>query len=68
MALLDPLLKNRETLFWTLHIGGWTAYALSQYLGTLLYDDKYEHMKGYLTVIVIAAISGFLLALELRYV
>ncbi len=66
MALLDPLLKNRKVLFWTLHIGGWTAYALSQYLGTLLYDDKYEHMKGYLTVIVIAAISGFLLSLELR--
>jgi len=68
MALLDPLLKNRSTLFWTLHIGGWAAYALSQYLGTLLYDAKYEHMKGYLTVILIATVSGFLLSLELRYI
>jgi signal transduction histidine kinase len=68
MASLDPLLKNRTALFWTLHIGGWLAYALSQYLGTLLYDTKYEHMQGYATVIVIAAISGFLLSLELRYI
>jgi two-component system LytT family sensor kinase len=68
MAFLDPLLKNRNTLFWTLHVSGWLAYALSQYLGTLLYDEKYQHMKGYLTVIVIATIVGFLLSLELRYV
>ena len=44
---LDPLLKNRAALFWTLHVGGWLAYALSQYLGTLLYDNKYEQMTGY---------------------
>ena len=68
MASLDPLLKNRNVLFWTLHIGGWLAYTLSQYLGTLLYDTKYEHMHGYTTVIVIAAVSGFLLSLELRYI
>jgi two-component system, LytTR family, sensor kinase len=68
MATLDPLLKNRVALFWTLHVGGWLAYALSQYLGTLIYDTKYEHMAGYTTVIGIATISGFLLSLELRYI
>jgi len=68
MASLDPLLKNRTALFWTLHVGGWLAYALSQYLGTLLYDAKYEHMRGYVMVIMIAAVSGFLLSLELRYI
>ena len=46
MVGLDPLLKNRTALFWTLQVGGWLAYALSQYLGTLLYDAKYEHMTG----------------------
>jgi two-component system LytT family sensor kinase len=66
MASLDPLLKNRVALFWTLQFGGWLAYALSQYLGTLLYDSKYEHMSGYLSVILIAAVSGFLLSLQLR--
>jgi two-component system LytT family sensor kinase len=68
MVSLDPLLKNRNALFWTLHVGGWTAYAVSQYLGTLLYDTKYEHMQGYMTVIMIAAVTGFLLSLELRYI
>jgi two-component system, LytTR family, sensor kinase len=68
MAGLDRLLKNHSSLFWTLHIGGWLAYALSQYLGTLIYDEKYEQMHGYLTVIAIATVSGFLLSLELRYI
>jgi len=68
MASLDPLLKNRITPFWTLQVGGWLAYALSQYLGTLIYDTKYEHMAGYTTVIGIATVSGFLLSLELRYI
>jgi two-component system LytT family sensor kinase len=62
------LLKNREALFWTLHIGGWLAYAISQYLGTLLYEHKYERMEGYGKVIAIAAVSGYQLSLELRYV
>jgi two-component system LytT family sensor kinase len=68
MPGFNPLLKNRAALFWTLHIGGWLAYAVSQYVGSLLYDTKYEHMSGYLTVILIAAASGFLLSLELRYI
>jgi signal transduction histidine kinase len=68
MTRLESLLKNRVALFWTLQCGGWLAYALSQYLGTLLYDAKYEHMTGYMTVIAIAAVSGFLLSLELRYI
>jgi two-component system LytT family sensor kinase len=64
----DKLLKNRASLFWVLHVGGWLGYAVAQYLGTLLYENKYEHMKGYTTVIVVAAVSGFLLSLELRYI
>jgi len=65
---VDSLLKNRNALFWTLHIGGWLAYGVSQYLGTLIYDYKKEHSSGYLTVIAIAAVGGFLLSLELRYI
>jgi signal transduction histidine kinase len=65
---LDPLLKNRSALFWTLHVGGWLGYLVSQYLGTLLYEHKSENLAGYLAVIVIAAVSGFLLSLELRYI
>jgi two-component system LytT family sensor kinase len=65
---LDPLLKNRAALFWSLHVGGWLAYALSQAAGTLLYDSKYEHMTGYFQVIAVATTSGFLLSLQLRYI
>jgi len=65
---LDLLLKNRSALFWTLQVGGWLGYLVSQYLGTLLYEHKSENLAGYLTVIVIAAASGFLLSLELRYI
>ena len=65
---LDSLLKNRTTLFWVLHVGGWLAYGAAQYLGTLLYENKYEHMTGYGKVILVAAVSGFLLSLELRYI
>jgi signal transduction histidine kinase len=65
---LNPLLKSRSALFWTLHVSGWLGYAIAQYLGTLLYENKYEHMTGYGKVIVIAAIGGFLLSLELRYI
>jgi two-component system, LytTR family, sensor kinase len=65
---LDRLVKNRNALFWALQISGWLGYAITQYLGTLLYENKYEHMHGYSAVIVVAAVSGFLLSLELRYI
>jgi hypothetical protein len=68
MFSLDLLLKNRIALFWTLHVGGWLAYFVSQYLGTVLYEAKYEKMVGYAAVIGTAAISGFLLSLQLRYI
>lgn len=67
---LDRLLKNRARLFWVLHIGGWLGYAVSQYLGTLLYEFKSEDetLTGYVIIIAIATVSGFLLSLELRYI
>jgi LytS/YehU family sensor histidine kinase len=64
MAGFDPLRHNRNSLFWTLHIGGWLGYALSQYLGALVY----EKVSGYFVVIAIAAVGGFLFSLELRYI
>lgn len=64
MSSLTYLRKNRDLLFWSLHAMGWSAYAISQYLGALLY----EKMPGYTNVIVIAALSGFLLSAPLRYI
>jgi LytS/YehU family sensor histidine kinase len=64
MTGLDPLRYNRTTLFWVLHTGGWLGYAITQYLGAYIY----EKMTGYFLVIALAAVSGFLMSLELRYI
>jgi two-component system, LytTR family, sensor kinase len=62
MTLLQ-LNKNRDLTFWSLHALCWSAYAISQYLGALLYGKAVAYNK----VILIAAISGFLLSAWLRY-
>jgi len=67
MAGFDPLRKNRNALFWTLQTGGWLAYVATQYLGSWFYG-KTEEMPNYGYVIAIAAVSGFLITLELRLI
>src|SRR6186997_561824 len=64
MAGFDPLRYNRNSLFWTLHVGGWLGFALTQYFGAFIY----ERVPGYFLIISIATISGFLFTLELRYI
>jgi two-component system LytT family sensor kinase len=64
MAGFDPLRHNRNQLFWTLQIGGWLGYAVTQYLGAFIY----EKVTGYFLIIALAAVSGFLITLELRYI
>jgi two-component system, LytTR family, sensor kinase len=64
MTGFDPLRHNRTSLFWTLHIGGWLGYALTQYVGAFIY----EKVGNYLLIVALAAVSGFLLSLELRYI
>lgn len=60
---LDDLRRNRNLLFWGLHTLGWSAYCITQYLGALLYEKP----TGYLWVVAIAALGGFLLSAPLRY-
>src|SRR6202008_4568762 len=59
---LDILRGNRNLLFWGLQALGWTAYGLAQYVGSAVYDKE----PGYIQVIVIAAVAGFLLSSPLR--
>lgn len=63
MLTLDQLRSNRNALFWILHAGGWSAYAITQHFGALLYEKP----AGIHIVILIAAASGFLLSLPMRY-
>jgi two-component system, LytTR family, sensor kinase len=61
---LDKLRKNRDAMFFTLHVAGWMAYAIPQYFGALLYEKP----TSYLQVIAIATGAGFVLSLPLRYI
>jgi two-component system, LytTR family, sensor kinase len=60
---LMQLKENRNLTFWTLHAMGWSAYAMSQYLGALLYGKGI----GYQKVILVATLSGFVVSSWLRY-
>jgi hypothetical protein len=55
--------KNRNLTFWSLHALGWSAYAMVQYAGALLYGKAIAYGK----VIVIATVTGFVLSAWLRY-
>ena len=62
MLTLDQLRSNRNVLFWTLHGAGWSAYAVTQFFGALLYEKP----GSYGAVIAVAAVSGFLLSMPMR--
>ena len=66
MLTLDNLRTNRNVLFWSLHTAGWTAYAVSQYFGALLYE--YEKPASYGELFLIAAVAGFVLSMPMRYI
>jgi LytS/YehU family sensor histidine kinase len=61
---LDTLRSSRNVLFWTLHVAGWAAYAITQYFGALLYEKP----LSYLEVIAITTLSGFVLTMPMRYI
>jgi len=51
-------------MFWSLHAIGWSAYGISHYLGTLLYDKA---PTNYHKVIIAASVAGFVISAPLRY-
>jgi hypothetical protein len=56
--------RNRNLIFWSLHTLGWSGYAISHYLGALLYSKPADYTK----VILFAAITGLIVSSPLRYV
>ena len=60
---LDRLRGNRNLLFWGLHTIGWSAYGFAQFVGSAVYGKE----SGYVQVIAIAAVTGFLLSAPLRW-
>ncbi|WP_161965831.1 sensor histidine kinase [Steroidobacter cummioxidans] len=61
---LAQLKQNRNALFWSLHVLGWSAYGVSQYVGALLYGKP----VAYVQYIAVAAASGCILTMPLRYI
>lgn len=64
MIKWQKLFDNSERLFWTLHTGGWTGFAIIYYIGSFLHDMR----SIWLFVILLNAYSGWLLTIPLRYV
>jgi hypothetical protein len=62
MPTLAQLRSNRNLLFWTLHAAGWSAYAVTQFFGALLYEKP----ESYGTVLAIAVVAGFVLSMPMR--
>ena len=61
---LTQLKRNRNLLFWSLHMLGWSAYGISQYLGAMLYGKP----VAYVEYIAVATVSGCILSAPLRYI
>lgn len=61
---LIQLKRNRNLLFWSLHVLGWSGYGFSQYLGATLYGKPVAYAK----FIAVAAVSGCILSMPLRYI
>ena len=59
---VDELLRDRGRLFWILNISGWAGYTLAAWLGAL----AHEKPESYFAVIVVTAMTGFLISLVLR--
>src|ERR1700681_348077 len=64
MPTLEQFRTNRNVLFWSLHAAGWAAYGVTQYFGALLYDKP----SSYARVIAVAAVSGFVLSMPMRFI
>ncbi len=66
---LDRLLRNREASFWVLQVLGWSAYFIAQYVSALFYPEKLgpDKLRGYVCVLIVAALTGLMLSSLLRY-
>ena len=60
---MQEMLKDKRTLFWTLQFVGWSGWAMSFYLGVIMWGKPPENYAFYLPFV---ATIGMLLTLVLR--
>jgi two-component system, LytTR family, sensor kinase len=61
---LIQLKRSRNLLFWSLHVLGWSAFGIAQYLGAILYGKP----VSYVQYIAFAATVGCIISAPLRYI
>jgi len=70
-ATLKPfgqLLRHREASFWALQALGWSAYFIAQYVAARVSPEPTPgHLAAYVYVLLVAAVSGFVVSSLLRY-
>jgi hypothetical protein len=64
---LGRLMRNREASFWALQALGWSAYFIAQYVTVLVNPTHQFDLSAYAWVLLVAALSGFVLSSLLRY-
>lgn len=60
---MQNILKDKRSLFWTLQFAGWSGWAMSFYLGVIMWGKPPENYLFYLPIV---ATIGMLLTLILR--
>ncbi|KZX58793.1 histidine kinase [Halioglobus sp. HI00S01] len=60
---MNAILKDKRSLFWTLQFVGWSGWAMSFYLGVIMWGSPPDHYLWYLPLI---ATIGMALSLILR--
>ena len=60
---MNAILKDKRSLFWTLQFVGWSGWAMSFYLGVIMWGSPLDHYLWYLPLI---ATIGMALSLILR--
>ena len=60
---MNTILKDKRYLFWTLQFAGWSGWAMSFYLGVIVWGTPPDNYLWYLPLI---ATIGMLLTLVLR--
>ncbi len=60
---IEEMLKDKRSLFWTLQFAGWSGWAMSFYLGVIVWGKPPENYLFYLPFV---ATVGMLLTLVLR--
>ncbi len=61
---MEKALRDKDTLFWTLQVLGWSAWGASFYLGVMVWEEAPSSYNWYVPLV---SLIGLLLTLPLRW-